>query len=146
LIIAGLRVWSARRPDQAVESVVVLALAGLLVSPVSWTPHWIWITPLVVVLLVKAKGPPSGRRWLGALLAAVWVFTVAIRLVWLGDGTGADPEIAKYYRMLAANSYVLLAALSMAYLSWPTIRERLGSTAEGSGHGQPECVEGGGAE
>lgn len=121
LIIAGVRVW-ARGPDQAVESVVVLALAGLLVSPVSWTPHWIWITPLVIVLLVRAKETPSALGWLGALLAAVWVFTVAIRLVWLGDGTGADPEIAKYYRMLAANSYVLLAALSMAYLSWPTGR------------------------
>ena len=122
LIIAGVRVWSVRGPDQAVESVVVLALAGLLVSPVSWTPHWIWITPLVIVLLVRAKETPSALGWLGALLAAIWVFTVAIRLVWLGDGTGADPEIAKYYRMLAANSYVLLAALSVAYLSWPTGR------------------------
>jgi hypothetical protein len=120
LIIAGVRVWSVRGPGRAVESLVVLALAGLLVSPVSWTPHWIWITPLVIVLLVRAKETPSALGWLGAVLAAVWVFTVAIRLVWLGDGTGADPEIARYYRMLAANSYVLLAALSLAYLCWPT--------------------------
>ncbi len=120
LIIAGVRVWSVRGPGQAVESLVVLALAGLLVSPVSWTPHWIWITPLVIVLLVRAKDTPSAWGWLAAVLAAVWVFTVAIRLVWLGDGTGADPEIARYYRMLAANSYVLLAALSLAYLCWPT--------------------------
>jgi alpha-1,2-mannosyltransferase len=148
LIIAGVRVWSARGPDQAVESVVVLALAGLLVSPVSWTPHWIWITPLVVVLLVRAKETPSARGWLGALLAAVWVFTVAIRVVWLGDGTGADPEIAKYNRMLAANSYVLLAVLSLAYLCWPTGRSvnALAQRRKGSGHGQPECVEAGGAE
>ena len=59
LIIAGVRVWSVRGPGQAVESLVVLALAGLLVSPVSWTPHWIWITPLVIVLLVRAKDDPE---------------------------------------------------------------------------------------
>jgi len=122
-------VWGLRGPDQVVESLVVLALAGLLVSPVSWTHHWVWITPLVIVLLVRARTAPGVSGWVAAGLASVWVFTTAIRLVWLGDGVGADPEVAKYYRLLAANSYVLLAGLSLAYLCWPAWGQRGRRTA-----------------
>jgi alpha-1,2-mannosyltransferase len=119
LVVAGAGAWGLRGPDGVVELLVVLALSGLLVSPVSWTHHWIWITPLVIVLLVRARTAVGVSGRVAAGLAAVLVFTTAIRLVWLGDGVSADPEMAKYYRMFAANSYVLLAGLSLAYLCWP---------------------------
>ena len=124
LVVAGAGAWGLRGPGRVVEVLVVLALSGLLVSPVSWTHHWIWITPMVIVLLVRARTTAGVSGWVAAGLAAVWVFTTGIRLVWLGDGVGADPEVAKYYRMLAANSYVLLAGLSLAYLCWPECGQR----------------------
>ena len=60
LIVAGATVLQLRGRNRPVDSVVVLALAGLLASPVSWTHHWVWTTPLVIVLLVRARSGGGG--------------------------------------------------------------------------------------
>jgi alpha-1,2-mannosyltransferase len=132
LVLAGLvvalacvAVWLLRGQDRAVDAVVVLALAGLLASPVSWTHHWVWITPLVIVLLVRARSGGLGG-FLATTLAAGWIFVTAIRLIWIvGDGAS---EMAHYYRLLAANAYVALGLLSLVYLCWPALQQRLQSS------------------
>lgn len=45
LVAAGLS-----RRGQELAGVVMCALTGLLVSPVSWSHHWVWIAPTLVVL------------------------------------------------------------------------------------------------
>jgi alpha-1,2-mannosyltransferase len=56
--------------------ILTCALTGLLVSPISWDHHWIWIVPAAPVLLhygLTARGWP---RWaclsLGALVIAIF--------------------------------------------------------------------------
>jgi alpha-1,2-mannosyltransferase len=52
LLVLAVTVWAMRRVLQAGEStlaVICVALFGLTVSPVSWSHHWVWMLPAVVV-------------------------------------------------------------------------------------------------
>jgi alpha-1,2-mannosyltransferase len=74
LLIAA---WASRRGEEMV-GILVCALTGLLVSPVSWSHHWVWVAPAVVVLADLAARPrpaPQARRtrlvcWLGIVAVA----------------------------------------------------------------------------
>src|ERR1700722_16910638 len=57
LLVLALTVWAARRvlrADEPVMAVICIALFGLAVSPVSWSHHWVWMLPAVVVTTVLA--------------------------------------------------------------------------------------------
>jgi alpha-1,2-mannosyltransferase len=57
--------WASRR-GQEMTGIVVCALTGLLVSPVSWSHHWVWVVPMLVVLADLAVRPaslPTAQRW-----------------------------------------------------------------------------------
>ncbi|GAA2622571.1 hypothetical protein GCM10009863_40820 [Streptomyces axinellae] len=46
--------------------VQVTALVSLLVSPISWSHHWVWCVPLLIGLAVRAERTPAWRtseRW-----------------------------------------------------------------------------------
>ena len=55
---------------------VTCAVTGVLVSPISWDNHWVWIVPVLVLLTdaaVRASGAArAGYLGLGAALAAVF--------------------------------------------------------------------------
>lgn len=118
---------AASRRGREVAAVLVCALTGLLISPVSWSHHWVWVVPALVlaadtVLRARAEGRSRRRRWAawGSVLGLLAVFWT--RLIW------AVPVAARQGRglsgswQLAANLYVLaglvilgLAAALMAY-------------------------------
>ncbi len=61
--VLGLTVWAVLRlqrggpdsdsaNDNAVLAVICVAMFGLVVSPVSWSHHWVWALPTVVVAVV----------------------------------------------------------------------------------------------
>jgi alpha-1,2-mannosyltransferase len=69
--LAGLAVagWAHRRGHR-LAAVTCCGLTGLLVSPFSWTHHWVWAWPLLVALAVTAwqrRSPDSQNgsrhRW-----------------------------------------------------------------------------------
>lgn len=75
------------RPDP-LGLLLVVALFGLLASPISWTHHWVWLLPLTIWLL---HGPYSDRRgarvlgwgWLAATLIGVpWLLSFAQPSIW----------------------------------------------------------------
>jgi alpha-1,2-mannosyltransferase len=55
---------------------VTCAVTGVLISPISWDNHWVWIVPLLAVLAdtaVRARGAPRWAYWaLAAALVAVF--------------------------------------------------------------------------
>jgi len=78
LAVLGLTVWAVRRVLVAAEptlALICVALFGLVVSPVSWSHHWVWALPTVVVSGLVAYQ----RR--AAVLAVVSVVGVAL-MVW----------------------------------------------------------------
>lgn len=58
-VVLGVTVWTVLRllragpdGDDAVLAVVCVAMFGLVVSPVSWSHHWVWVLPTVIVTVV----------------------------------------------------------------------------------------------
>ncbi len=110
--LAGLAVavWAHRR-GYRLPGFLCCALTGLLVSPISWTHHWVSVVPLMVWLTTAAWRQRSGLLLLAALAAAA-VFSDYTPLPWPGRPPGAG-------RMAASDMYVLfglavLAAIGMA--------------------------------
>ncbi|HEV8562512.1 MAG TPA: glycosyltransferase 87 family protein [Actinophytocola sp.] len=85
----ALAVRRLHRRGQEVPALLMTAFFGLLVSPVSWTHHWVWAVPLVVYLLARLPEPlPAGRARLRVLAgpgALVAVFVLGLLLI-LGVG------------------------------------------------------------
>ncbi|WP_152603816.1 glycosyltransferase 87 family protein, partial [Amycolatopsis rifamycinica] len=90
--------WRHRAGDER-GALLVTAGCALLVSPISWTHHWVWVTPALGYLHT------TGRRWLALLLAAVFTgWTVAV----VPGGQGRERAWTAG-QALVGNAYVLVA-------------------------------------
>jgi alpha-1,2-mannosyltransferase len=98
--LAGLAVavWAHRR-GYRLAGFLCCAFTGLLVSPFSWTHHWVWVVPLLVWLIVTAWRRRTAAWWVLAAGAAT-VFSRLISLPWPGHPADAG-------RMAASDLYVL---------------------------------------
>jgi alpha-1,2-mannosyltransferase len=109
LVVLALAWRGARRAAEPVMALLVVAAAGLLVSPVSWSHHWVWIVPAVFVFAVRLY---RNRRGMVALAAVVVAFAVGHRF--LPHARQRELEWTWWQHVLG-NSYVLVA---MAFLFW----------------------------
>jgi alpha-1,2-mannosyltransferase len=57
------------RGGRPVAGWVTCALTGLLVSPISWDHHWVWIVPVLAVLIDAAARACGAPRWAYLTLA-----------------------------------------------------------------------------
>jgi alpha-1,2-mannosyltransferase len=124
----ALTVWAARRvlkADQPVLALICVAMFGLVVSPVSWSHHWVWVLPMVVVTVVLAY------RQRDAALALVAVAGVAL-MVWTPIPLMPEHHetSASLWRQLAGGSYVWWAVAVIVVAGTVSAHsERRGSTA-----------------
>ncbi|MFF2141298.1 glycosyltransferase 87 family protein [Kitasatospora sp. NPDC058190] len=84
--LAGLAVaaWAARSgrwlPRSEAWGVCCAAVTAVLISPISWTHHWIWCVPMLVLLAAEAsveRARPAGvrrLRWRAAFWATALAF------------------------------------------------------------------------
>jgi alpha-1,2-mannosyltransferase len=112
--VLGLTVWAARRLLRAEEPVLALvsvAMFGLVVSPVSWSHHWVWALPAVLVIAIVAY------RQRHLVLGVVAAAGVAL-MVWTPITLMPEHRetAASLWRQLAGGSYVwwALAIIVMA--------------------------------
>ncbi|MFG2913271.1 glycosyltransferase 87 family protein [Kitasatospora sp. NPDC048298] len=68
-VLAGRSTRMLRRADA--WGAVCAALTALLVSPISWTHHWVWCVPLLALLAVEAR--TRGRQVLFGLTLLVFL-------------------------------------------------------------------------
>jgi alpha-1,2-mannosyltransferase len=114
LVILATTVWAMRRVLAAGEpmlAIACVALFGLLVSPVSWSHHWVWVLPVVLVTGILAW------RRRNVALAVVTAVGVALMRWTPIDLLPKHHEItASWWRQLAGMSYVwwALAVLIVA--------------------------------
>jgi alpha-1,2-mannosyltransferase len=115
LVLAG-TVWATRRilraPQTGAEPVLALmciALFGLVVSPVSWSHHWVWALPTVVVTTVLAC------RQRNVALGLITAVGIAL-MVWVPlDLMPKHHEAAaSWWRQLIGGSYVWWALAVIA--------------------------------
>lgn len=111
---AGL--WLARRAvvraGHETWGVLAIALTALLVSPVSWSHHWVWCVPLLAVLLAEGRWRTAG--------AVALVFSARTFLLVPREG-GAELQLP-WWQQAPAAPYPLLALTLLAALAYAEYR------------------------
>jgi len=120
--IAGLLLatWASRR-GQEMAGILICALTGLLVSPVSWSHHWVWVAPALVVLTDLATGArwlQTGRRWRWAgrlgIAALVAVFS---GVLWSLPVPAVKGHVMTGSQQLVGDLYVLTGLISLSVVA-----------------------------
>lgn len=119
--VLALTVWAVRRvlrSDQPVLALVCVAMFGLVVSPVSWSHHWVWGLPAVLVTAVLAY------RCRNAALGVISVAGVALMvLAPIHLMTEHRETTAALWRQLIGGSYVWWALALIGVSGAVTLRE-----------------------
>jgi alpha-1,2-mannosyltransferase len=140
LVLAGIAVtavlavlaWRAiGGASDRLGAIVVVQLFGLLVSPISWTHHWVWLIPLMIWLL---HGPM--REELGArILGWGWLALTVVGVPWLLSF--AQPTIwvipRPWYLAWAGLIYIVATLATLAWIA-STGSRRWSRCPEPSGH------------
>jgi len=127
--IAGLLLaaWVSRR-GQDMAGILICALTGLLVSPVSWSHHWVWVAPALVVLAHMATGPhwlPAGRRWRRVgWLGVVAVAVVFSGVLWTVPAPAVQGRVMTGPEQLIGDLYVLAGLISLTVIAVLMARAR----------------------
>jgi alpha-1,2-mannosyltransferase len=130
--ILAILAWRAltSRGSDPLGTLLVVELFGLLLSPISWTHHWVWLVPLVIWLL---HGPLSER--LGArIFGWVWLVLTIIGVPWLLSF--AQPTIWQngraWYLAWGGLVYIVATLATLAWIAasgrrpWPGLRRAEG--------------------
>ncbi|HEX3283715.1 MAG TPA: glycosyltransferase 87 family protein [Mycobacterium sp.] len=131
VVVLGVTIWAARRllrTGEPILALICVAMFGLVVSPVSWSHHWVWALPTVLVCTVVAY------RRRNALLGVVTAAGVAL-MVWTPITLMPEHHetTASLWRQLAGGSY-LWWALAVIVVS--------GTVAAHSAERRPAAVSG----
>lgn len=85
--VLALLAWRALDGDR-LGLLLVVQLFGLLISPISWTHHWVWLLPLMIWLIhgpwrTRAGAQLLGWGWLVLTLIGVpWLLSFAQPTIW----------------------------------------------------------------
>ena len=113
-VLAGTFVaWRCASTDRQAFAILSVALAGLLVSPISWSHHWLWvmIIPPMLVGPRRSDTNPVVRR----MLWGVVFLTVVGPYWWFSTGPAGDALDA----LLPIWTFVVLAMWSRAeFTEW----------------------------
>lgn len=71
--------WRTLDPDDRLGTVVLVQLFGLMISPISWSHHWVWLIPTALWLLY---GPLRDER-MARIIAGFWVLTMLVGVPWV---------------------------------------------------------------
>jgi alpha-1,2-mannosyltransferase len=119
VMLAWIVVVRASRAGEELTALLAVAVAELLVSPISWVHHWVWIAPALPLLSAS-----TWRRTQSLLAVRLPVFAVfAIGPPWF---LPSDNDLEKHWtwwQHLIGDSYVLMGTLFLvlaAFLTrWP---------------------------
>jgi alpha-1,2-mannosyltransferase len=116
-------------------------LFGLLLSPISWTHHWVWLVPLMIWAIHGPVRERPGARivgwgWLALTIIGVpWLLSFAQPSIW---------QISRpWYLAWAGLVYIVAAVATLIWIAGTGNRaERRASVAAASGLGAPPACGG----
>ena len=111
VLVAVLTLRGMRRALAASQDCLALSLnafAALLISPMSWSHHWVWCAPALLTL--ADLGRRYRRRLAVAAAACGFVIFAAAPQWWLGRFAGPEVRWAAWQQVLGS-SYVIFAAI-----------------------------------
>ncbi len=96
-------------------AIVIVQLFGLLLSPISWTHHWVWLIPLMIWLLHGPLRERLGARvlgwgWLALTVVGVpWLLSFAQPSIW---------EISRpWYLAWPGLIYIVATLVTLAWIA-----------------------------
>jgi alpha-1,2-mannosyltransferase len=96
-----LAVWAHRRSSPAL-GVIVCATTGLIVSPVTWAHHLVWVVPAVIWLAVARDRPRYGVRIAVGVAVLFWACPI-----WWAPRTVVHELTLHGWQLVAGNSFLL---------------------------------------
>lgn len=122
LIVVAVGLWTAahisKRGDTALGA-LTCAVTGLLVSPISWSHHWVWAVPAAMLLAVRA--PRAAVAWCAVFLSfLIWAVPHKV--------TGPSPALNPLQMLLSA----LYPLAGLAFLAWAGRESTRAQPVEGS--------------
>ncbi|MET7359542.1 glycosyltransferase 87 family protein [Streptomyces sp. NPDC005562] len=96
--LRGERAWAA----------LACAVTALLVSPVSWSHHWVWCVPMVLLLGAEAARRGGRARWAAA--GGAYLAFCSYALWWVPHGVGRLELGQNYGQMVLSALYVVLGS------------------------------------
>jgi alpha-1,2-mannosyltransferase len=128
--VVGLAVASlAARRGLEPWGVVCTAVTALLVSPISWTHHWVWCVPLIVLLAAEARRV----TWRWAAVGAV-VAGFVVRSMWLEHRPGRYVLHMSWWHQPLLSPYPVMG---LAFLAVAALRVWSRGRADRSSQGTP---------
>ncbi|MGO8768712.1 MAG: mannosyltransferase [Mycobacterium sp.] len=107
--------WRALDGSDRLGKLLVVELFGLLLSPISWTHHWVWLVPLMMWAI---HGPLRERRgartvgwgWLALTIVGVpWLLSFAQPTIW---------QISRpWYLAWAGLVYIVAAVATLIWIA-----------------------------
>ncbi|MFC9786298.1 mannosyltransferase [Rhodococcus sp. NPDC127528] len=89
LAVLAFFAWRSLGPDDLLGTLLVVQMLGLLISPISWSHHWVWLIPMLIWLVHGPLSDLLGSRilagcWLASILVGVpWVLSFFQETIWL---------------------------------------------------------------
>lgn len=71
--------WRALDRDDLLGTVVIVQLFGLLLSPISWSHHWVWLIPMLIWLVHGPLADLLGSK----ILAGIWMLCTLVGVPWV---------------------------------------------------------------
>jgi alpha-1,2-mannosyltransferase len=128
--VLGLTIWAVRRVlrtgdspapragEQAVLALVCVAMFGLVVSPVSWSHHWVWALPAVVTTAVLAYRYRNVAMGVVSATGVALMYFAPIHLM-----TEHKETSAALWRQMLGGSYVWWALALIVVAGAVALRE-----------------------
>jgi alpha-1,2-mannosyltransferase len=124
-VCAAVLVLRFHRRDRPVHAMLVTAFLALLISPVSWVHHWVWIVPLLALLLPEAL---SGNRFAQVLAPLTLVVFIQRPLHSITPGEHGEASL-NVLTFVLSNLYVLFPiAVGLVFLLRGRIQPEVGSS------------------
>ncbi len=125
LVVAAMR----RAVDHPPLVLAVNAVFTLLVSPISWSHHWIWIAPALLAMIGYATRLPwrRGIGWYAAIAVTAAIYVIGPQN-WLPDGEHRETSWTPWQHFIG-NTYIWWSLLLVALFLVVTRRRALPAAA-----------------
>jgi len=109
--VAGIALAArAGRAGQAAQAFALCAVTSLLVSPISWSHHWVLAVPALLIAVVAARRSAAGLAAVAVVAVAGWA-----AIIWrvpIASGHYAELNLTPV-QLVAADAYVLAGLASV---------------------------------
>ncbi len=127
VVLGGWAAWMSTRAGDRMAALLAVQFTGLLISPISWSHHWVWVLPLLVWAFFGPRADRVAVRilaWAWLVATVSYLISVLIALQFLGQPAsrpGWQSWLGILYPLLGLITLVVLGAVAR----WPGRRRRL---------------------